>query len=109
VALISVGLHNDYGHPSPLLLAELARLGLPVGRTDRDGDIAVTIRSGALVPVSHQTRSGNASGPDAPVRIRGDPAIGRAVTRRMAERDPVIGRAVIRSPGRAVDPVVGRS
>jgi competence protein ComEC len=86
VALISVGRHNDYGHPSPLLLAELTRLGLPVGRTDRDGDIAVTVRSGALVPVSHQTRTGNASGPGL-VRIRGDP-----------------GR-----PGRAVDPAVGRS
>jgi competence protein ComEC len=72
VALISVGRHNDYGHPSPLLLAELARLGLPVGRTDLDGDIAVTVRSGALVPVSHQTRTGNASGPGR-VRIRGDP------------------------------------
>src|SRR6185437_2856591 len=72
VALISAGLHNDYGHPSPLLLAELARLGLPVGRTDRDGDIAVTIRSGALVPIGHRTRNGNASGPGL-VRIRGDP------------------------------------
>lgn len=75
VALISVGLHNDYGHPSPLLLAELARLDLPVGRTDRDGDIAVTVRSGALVPVSHQTRTGNAGGPGL-VWIRGDPDAG---------------------------------
>jgi competence protein ComEC len=41
VAVISVGLHNDYGHPSPLLLTELARLAIPVRRTDRDGDIAV--------------------------------------------------------------------
>ncbi|HEY2983395.1 MAG TPA: ComEC/Rec2 family competence protein, partial [Jatrophihabitantaceae bacterium] len=41
LAVISVGLHNDYGHPSPLLLAELAKLGMPVRRTDRDGDVAV--------------------------------------------------------------------
>jgi competence protein ComEC len=41
LAVISVGRHNDYGHPSPLLLAELGRLGLPVRRTDRDGDVAV--------------------------------------------------------------------
>jgi competence protein ComEC len=41
LAVISVGLHNDYGHPSPLLLAELGRLGVPVERTDRDGDVAV--------------------------------------------------------------------
>lgn len=42
VAVVSVGLHNDYGHPSPVLLGELRRLGLPLLRTDRDGDIAVT-------------------------------------------------------------------
>jgi competence protein ComEC len=41
VAVISVGLHNDYGHPSPLLLAELGRIGLPTRRTDHDGDVAV--------------------------------------------------------------------
>lgn len=40
-AVISVGLNNDYGHPSPVLLADLARLGLPVRRTDLDGDVAV--------------------------------------------------------------------
>jgi competence protein ComEC len=43
VAVISVGLHNDYGHPSPLLLAELGKLGVPTRRTDRDGDIAVAV------------------------------------------------------------------
>jgi competence protein ComEC len=41
LAVISVGLHNDYGHPSPLLLAELGKLGVPVRRTDHDGDVAV--------------------------------------------------------------------
>jgi len=41
LAVISVGRHNDYGHPSPLLLAELGQLGLPVRRTDQDGDVAV--------------------------------------------------------------------
>ncbi len=41
VAVISVGLHNDYGHPSPLLLADLQRLDLPARRTDDDGDVAV--------------------------------------------------------------------
>lgn len=41
VAVISVGLHNDFGHPSPVLLARLGQLGLPVRRTDRDGDVAV--------------------------------------------------------------------
>jgi competence protein ComEC len=41
VGVISVGLNNDYGHPSPVLLTEMARLGVPVRRTDRDGDVAV--------------------------------------------------------------------
>nr|WP_249714376.1 ComEC/Rec2 family competence protein [Micromonospora sp. NBRC 107566] len=41
VALVSVGLGNDYGHPNPSLLARLARGGARVLRTDRDGDVAV--------------------------------------------------------------------
>ena len=53
VAVISVGLNNDYGHPSPLLLAELARLGLPVRRTDLDGDVAVVGPRGRLTTVVH--------------------------------------------------------
>ncbi len=53
VAVISVGLHNDYGHPSPLLLAELARLGVPVRRTDHDGDVAVVGTSDHLTTVVH--------------------------------------------------------
>lgn len=63
LALISVGLNNDYGHPSPLLLAELARLGVPTRRTDQDGDIAVIRTGGRFAAVLHSTRSGNAAGP----------------------------------------------
>jgi competence protein ComEC len=51
VAVISVGRHNDYGHPSPMLLAELARLGVPVRRTDRDGDVAVVADRGSVSTV----------------------------------------------------------
>jgi competence protein ComEC len=40
VAVISVGAGNDYGLPAPTLLTELNTLGLPVRRTDRDGDVA---------------------------------------------------------------------
>ena len=58
LAVISVGLHNDYGHPSPLLLAELGKLGIPVRRTDQDGDIAVVAdASGALRAVMRGTRA----------------------------------------------------
>jgi competence protein ComEC len=63
LALVSVGLNNDYGHPSPLLIAELGRLGVPVRRTDSDGDVAVVVDAGRLVPVIHATRTGNALGP----------------------------------------------
>ena len=41
VAIVSCGLHNDYGHPSATLLREMARLGVPLRRTDLDGDVAV--------------------------------------------------------------------
>jgi competence protein ComEC len=40
VALVSVGLHNDYGHPNASLLARLARGGARVLRTDQSGDLA---------------------------------------------------------------------
>jgi competence protein ComEC len=48
VGVISVGLHNDYGHPSPMLLGTMSRLGVPVRRTDRDGDVAVCGSPGQL-------------------------------------------------------------
>ena len=48
VGIISVGAHNDYGHPSPLLLAELARLGVRALRTDTAGDVAVRDQDGRL-------------------------------------------------------------
>jgi competence protein ComEC len=57
VGVISVGVGNDYGLPSPLLVSELARLNLPVLRTDRDGDIAVVDSNGALSTVARGTRA----------------------------------------------------
>jgi competence protein ComEC len=78
LGLISVGLHNDYGHPSPWLIAELGRLAMAVGRTDRDGDIAVIDDHGAVVPVGHRTRSGNAGGRSTLIRVRGDPLVARS-------------------------------
>ena len=41
IALVSVGAGNDYGHPAPATMRRLAGLGAVVGRTDRDGDLAV--------------------------------------------------------------------
>jgi competence protein ComEC len=41
VALVSVGADNTYGHPAPRLLDWLARAGMRVHRTDREGDLAL--------------------------------------------------------------------
>jgi competence protein ComEC len=42
IAVISVGAHNDYGHPAPSTLATLRRAaGLRLYRTDEDGRVVV--------------------------------------------------------------------
>ena len=41
VAVVEVGVDNDYGHPNPAVIAHLTRLGARVLRTDLDGDVAV--------------------------------------------------------------------
>lgn len=41
VALISVGAHNDYGHPAARTLSTVGSTGARVFRTDRNGAIAV--------------------------------------------------------------------
>ena len=45
LALISVGIDNDYGHPAPRTLELLAREGMTVARTDTAGSIAI-VRTG---------------------------------------------------------------
>lgn len=42
IALIGVGAHNRYGHPTPSTLSALGAAGVETMRTDRDGDIVVT-------------------------------------------------------------------
>ena len=49
LAVISVGRHNDYGHPAPPTLRLLERAGITVGRTDHDGDVAVVSDHGLRV------------------------------------------------------------
>ncbi|OLC71303.1 MAG: DNA internalization-related competence protein ComEC/Rec2 [Gemmatimonadetes bacterium 13_1_40CM_4_69_8] len=39
LAVISVGAHNNYGHPAPEVVSRLTAHGVPVLRTDRDGTI----------------------------------------------------------------------
>jgi competence protein ComEC len=48
VALVSVGAHNDYGHPAPVTMRALAHTGAVVRRTDKDGDVAVVSQNGQL-------------------------------------------------------------
>ncbi|MFL6061905.1 MAG: ComEC/Rec2 family competence protein [Marmoricola sp.] len=43
VAVISVGVNNDYGHPAGSTLDLLRRDGMQVRRTDQDGDVAVVV------------------------------------------------------------------
>ena len=54
LALIGVGLDNDYGHPSPVTLDAYRAAGALVGRTDLDGDLAVVVDdTGRLGLVRH--------------------------------------------------------
>ncbi|MEV4412609.1 ComEC/Rec2 family competence protein [Catellatospora sp. NPDC049609] len=48
IALVSVGRDNDYGHPSPSVLARLTGHGTRVLRTDVSGDLAVVLERGKL-------------------------------------------------------------
>jgi competence protein ComEC len=57
VALVSVGLDNPYGHPSPALLDQLERDGTRVVRTDLRGDVAVVVTAEGL-GVTARGRSG---------------------------------------------------
>ncbi|MEV6346614.1 ComEC/Rec2 family competence protein [Actinoplanes sp. NPDC051851] len=56
VALVSVGVDNDYGHPNAALLDRLARDGARVLRTDRQGDVAaVALDRGIAVAANGHT------------------------------------------------------
>jgi competence protein ComEC len=91
LAIVSVGAGNDYGHPSPLLLAELSRLGARTLRTDQDGDIAVSA-DGPGLTVTTRSR-----GP--PVRGRAAPAGAiRRMTRRAAHHGTGCSRGGPRGP-----------
>jgi competence protein ComEC len=50
-ALISVGVGNRYGHPTPSTLAALA--GVPTYRTDQDGTVEIALDGAGLVVRTH--------------------------------------------------------
>ena len=41
IALVSAGQGNLFGHPSPVVMARMARRGIDVFRTDRDGAVVI--------------------------------------------------------------------
>ena len=47
-AVIEVGAHNSYGHPTPSTLAALNASVPVVRRTDRDGTVRMTIENGRI-------------------------------------------------------------
>ncbi|MGV1048735.1 MAG: ComEC/Rec2 family competence protein, partial [Solirubrobacterales bacterium] len=48
LAVISVGAGNSYGHPTAATLATLARHGVRILRTDRDGTVTIEVEKGAI-------------------------------------------------------------
>ena len=50
VALVGVGRRNRFGHPAPDVLRRLAAAGARVFRTDLDGDLALTLAGGRILP-----------------------------------------------------------
>ena len=58
IAVISCGLHNDYGHPRPDTLAALAASpGLAVYRTDLDGRVVIDVRQRRAARRAHAAGS----------------------------------------------------
>jgi len=49
VALFSVGLHNDYGHPAARTVGAVVATGARVFRTDQNGSVAVSLDAGGIV------------------------------------------------------------
>jgi competence protein ComEC len=63
LAIISVGVDNDYGHPAPSTLWLLRRAGMQVRRTDLDGEVAVVVdEHGNVGSATHLPRARPAPG-----------------------------------------------
>jgi competence ComEA-like helix-hairpin-helix protein len=115
LVVASVGRSNEFGHPSPQTVALLARRGIPLLRTDRDGTMTIQSDGRGWRVVSHQIA---ARGPPGKARARPDrsdkpsPGGGRVNinTASQAELEaltgigPVIARRIIEGrPFRSVD------
>ena len=73
VAVVSVGIHNDYGHPRAETLALLHEVGSVVSRTDRDGMVLIVQvgRSATIWRERGPPPAGTAEAYDGPVRASG--------------------------------------
>ena len=56
VALISVGVDNDYGHPTARTLATVGATGARIFRTDRNGSVAIALAGGQLQVTSQRSQ-----------------------------------------------------
>jgi competence protein ComEC len=117
LAIASVGRVNDYGHPSPQTLALLARLGIPLLRTDRDGTVTIESDGVGWSVISHQIaarrpHAGKKAG-TTPRHEAGPKPIGRRINvnrATLAELEslpgigPVIARRIVEGrPYRSID------
>jgi competence protein ComEC len=66
-AVISVGRHNPYGHPSPAVIEFYKAQEIPIVRTDRDGGVLVIGRRSDPQLHIHRTRSWKIEPIDLPV------------------------------------------
>jgi competence protein ComEC len=108
LTMTSVGAGNPFGHPSPATIGALVREGARSYRTDRDGDVALIERAGALSAAASRGRGTVARQSQAEGLER---IPGTALTARASElsRLPVnwcdpTGRAPARGPPRSRDP-----
>jgi competence protein ComEC len=94
LAVISAGLGNPYGHPSPQTVARLEAAGAQLMRTDLDGSIEITTDGRSLAVESSGGRPAAASAPADPASAAGlgfcpiPPSAGTAGSRAGTRRRP---------------------
>jgi len=100
LALISAGRRNRFGHPHGVVVDRLERSGARILRTDRDGDIVVTLRPGRP-PATRIARTGTQGIQPREERTADSPDRAAArPTRRDADRRPRAADRRRRAAGR---------
>ncbi len=70
VAVVSAGLHNPYGHPSPDTIGRLTAIGAEVFRTDLNGSVEVTLGRDAVTVQPARISRTSVSAPVSAARVR---------------------------------------